>query len=142
MQAPAEIWVFAVAAENQLCWAVTERREVYSWGRDHHGQCKHGSDRRIVLLPRGVGSLACIRVSRASAGNFHSLVVTEEVALYSFGYGGEGQLGHGDHEDLRSPKMVEALRHFYIVATAAGGFRFLALAEDGTVFFWGYDIGG
>ena len=73
----------------------------------------------------------------ASAGCDHSLVVSEEGPLYSFGSGGHGELGHGNRGGLRSPKMVNALRHVRIVAAAAGVSHSLALAEDGTVFSWG-----
>ena len=45
-----------------------------------------------------------------SAGEAHSLVITEEGALHSFGDGGNGKLGHGSVEDERSPKMVDAHR--------------------------------
>ena len=54
------------------------------------------------------------------AGDSHSFVVTEEGALYSFGYGGDGRLGHGGVGDERSPKMVDALRDVRISAAAAG----------------------
>ena len=76
----------------------------------------------------------------ASAGFWHSLVVTEEGDLYSFGFG--LQLGHGVLENVRSPRMVAALRHVRVAAAAEGGFHFLALAEDGTVFSWGRDNEG
>ncbi len=65
-------------------------------------------------------ALAGARARSASAGEAHCLVVTEEGALYSFGRGVEGQLGHGRVEVEPFPKMVNALRHVRIVAAAAG----------------------
>ena len=53
-----------------------------------------------------------------------------------------GLLGHGSDEDEHSPKMVDALRHVRIAAASAGVFHSLALAEDGTVFFWGLNETG
>ncbi len=82
-------------------------------------------------------ALLSVRVRSASAGAAHNLVVTEEGALYSFGSCEVGQLGHGDHKILQSPKMVNALRNVRIAAAAAGGFHSLALAKDATVFWWG-----
>ena len=61
----------------------------------------------------------------------HSLVVTEEGALYSFGRGDSGTLGYGNEDAERFPKMVDALRHVRIAAGAAGVNQSLALAEDG-----------
>ena len=78
----------------------------------------------------------------ASAGSVHSLVVTEEGALYSFGRGIFGVLGHGSVGDERSPMMVDALCHVRIADAAAGVNFSLALTEDGTVFSWGRNTGG
>ncbi len=118
--------------------AVTERGEVYSWGWNIYGQCGHGSfGDKNQLLPRVVEALAGARIRSASAGGAHSLVVTEEGALYSFGYGSKGQLGHGSDGHERFPKMVDALRNVHIAVAAAGSVQSLALAEDGAVFSWG-----
>ncbi len=89
------------------------------------------------MLPRRVEVLAGVRVRSASAGDAHSLVVTEEGELYSFGEDRYGKLSHGDAEDEHSPTLVDALRHVRIAAAAAGTYQSLALAGDGTVFSWG-----
>ena len=85
--------------------------------------------------------LAGVRARSASAGAEHSLVATEGGALYSFGPGADGRLGHGGVGSERWPKMVDALRHVRIAAAAAGSRHSLALAEDGTVFSWGGNDG-
>ena len=53
-----------------------------------------------------------VRARSASAGASHSLVVTEEGTVYSFGRGYNGQLGHGafGYENC-DPAIVDALRH-------------------------------
>ena len=42
----------------------------------------------------------------AAAGRSHSAAVTEDGALWTWGYGGNGQLGHGDEEDHLVPTLV------------------------------------
>ncbi len=69
------------------CLTVTERGEVFSWGRGVYGQCGHGSSSNQQLLPRRVEAQTCVRTRNASAGAGHSLVVTKDGALYSFGQG-------------------------------------------------------
>ena len=86
--------------------------------------------------------LAGVRVQSVSAGAGHSLVVSEGGALYSFGDGERGQLGHGDTARLCSPKMVDALRHVRIAAAVAVGYHSLALTNDGTVSSWGLHRSG
>ena len=43
-------------------------------------------------------------------GFSHILVVTYESAVFSWGAGSRGQLGHGDTEPQASPQLVEALK--------------------------------
>ena len=87
--------------------------------------------------PRKIDSLAGTRVRSASAGDGHSLAVTEDGVVYSFGRGHAGQLGHGDEVDVYSPKVVEALGCVHVTSVAAGETNSLALAAGGSVFSWG-----
>ena len=66
-----------------------------SWSDNFSGECGHKSSNRILLLPRRVEVLTGVRARSASTGGGHNLVVTEESALYSFGFNFDGQLGHG-----------------------------------------------
>jgi alpha-tubulin suppressor-like RCC1 family protein len=95
VQALAGHRVLSVAAGYSHCLAVTEKGEVFSWGYDRDGQCGHESSSQQHLLPRRVEALTGVRVSSVSAGDVHSLVVTEMGALFSFALGGSGMLGHG-----------------------------------------------
>ena len=47
---------------------------------------------------RVCGALAAVRAVAVSAGCEHSLVLAAGGAVYSFGYGSHGRLGHGDEE--------------------------------------------
>ena len=42
-----------------------------------------------------------------AAGDYHSLVLTAEGTLLSFGKGDGGQLGHGDEADQPRPKSTQ-----------------------------------
>lgn len=55
-----------------------------------------------------------------SAGGAHSLVLDRRGAVYSFGYGDVGQLGHGRMEDQLTPKAIEALRGEPVARISAG----------------------
>jgi alpha-tubulin suppressor-like RCC1 family protein len=124
-------------ATSDHCMAVTERGEVFIWGRNDKGQCGNGSSSDNQLLPRRVEALAGVRSRSASAGTLHSLVVTEDGALYTFGAGSRGELGHGNYNDTCNPAIVESLRSMRIVAAAAGHSHSIALTADGVVFSWG-----
>ena len=48
---------------------------------------------RCVTVPRPLGALAGLRVTRVHAYNEHSLALTAEGYVYGWGSGSEGQLG-------------------------------------------------
>ena len=73
-------------------------------------------------------SMAGGRVVSVAACEHHSLVLTEAGAVFSFGEG-EGSLGHGDMEEQRTPKVIEALSGERVVAVAAGSQHSLVLTD-------------
>ena len=90
------------------------------------------------LLPKKIEALAGRRVIAVSAGGVHSLALTADGAVWSWGGGAFGQLGHGDHQDQPLPKKVEAFAGQRVVAvSAAGGNHSLVLTADGAFFAWG-----
>jgi alpha-tubulin suppressor-like RCC1 family protein len=129
--------IVSVSTGGNHCLAVAVTGEVFAWGVAMRGLC--GNEVSVVYqtLPTQILSLAGIRVRSASAGNLHSLVVTEDGAVYSFGRGSEGQLGHRGTQDEYTPRQVRSLRHVHICSAAAGGTTSLALSSDGIVFGWG-----
>ena len=126
--------VCIVAAGEYHSLAITASGMLYSWGDDDHGKLGHG-DRENQLLPKRVEALQ-ERVCSAAAGCEHSLAVTQSGALYAWGYGGEGQLGHGDEEEQRLPKWVEGMQE-RVCSVAAGQLHSLALIETGALYSWG-----
>ena len=66
----------------------------------------------------------------------HSFAITADGAVWSWGEGGSGQLGHGDGQNQLLPKKVEAFGQ-RVVAVSAGGTHSLAITTDGAVFAWG-----
>ena len=89
------------------------------------------------LLPKKVEALAGQRVVVVSAGEHHSLALTTDGAVWSWGDGALGQLGHGDQQNQLLPKKVETLEGWRVVAVSAGSDHSLALTADGASFAWG-----
>ena len=72
-----------------------------------------------------------------AAGADYSLALTTTGALYSFGHGREGALGHGNWNSQHSPLLVAALQGVRVAAVAANAMVSLALGEAGEVLlFW------
>eukprot|EP01043_Picozoa_sp_COSAG02_P104430 COSAG02_NODE_40427_length_405_cov_2.944444_1_plen_83_part_10 len=71
-----------------------------------------------------------------AAGGDHSLVLTTAGAVFSFGYGNYGRLGHGDTANQLSPVQIQSLGTDNAMV-AAGGYHSLVLTTAGAVFSFG-----
>ena len=128
--------VVAVSAGREHSLALTAVGAVWSWGNAPNGKLGHG-DTQPQLLPKKVEALAGQRVVTVSAGGAHSLAVTADGAVWSWGNGVYGRLGHGDQHHQRLPKKVEAFAGQRVVAVAAGRDHSFAITADGAVWSWG-----
>ena len=133
--------VATVSAGDGHSLAVTADGAVFSWGVGRFGALGHGDD-ADQLVPKEVAALRGTPVAAVSAGYTHSLAVTADGAVFSWGVGSFGALGHGDHQDQLVPKEVAAPRGTPVKAVAASMFHSLASAEDGAVFSWGHGYNG
>mmetsp|Transcript_29366 Transcript_29366/g.47412 ORF Transcript_29366/g.47412 Transcript_29366/m.47412 type:complete len:792 (-) Transcript_29366:878-3253(-) len=62
--------------------------------------------------------------------------------LFTWGFGGKGQLGHGETQLHRTPKVVDALLEKDIRSVSCGMNHTAALTEAGEVLTWGEGAGG
>lgn len=81
------------------------------------------------------GELEGKQVTQVACGFQHTIAVTSDGDLYSWGYGKYGALGHGSTEDVAMPKKVEGLSN--IVSVSCGSDYTLALDSRGKVFAFG-----
>ena len=93
-----------------------------------------------VPLPAGVS------VVDVAAGDYHSVLLTSQGEVYTFGCGRSGQLGHGTRDSLSTPTKVARLDGVHIVKIAAGAQSTLAVSASGRVYMMGtlgrYTYGG
>lgn len=110
---------------------------VFTWGRDEYGQLGQGTRSLDAEHPNPVLGLRDKRVVAIAAGAFHSVALTEDGQVWTWGLNRDGALGHGTLSDTRSPKLVTALQSDKVVAIAAGGNHTAALTASGEVFMFG-----
>ena len=82
------------------------------------------------------------RIEQVSVGDGHILALTHTGEVLSFGKGGGGRLGHGDGEDQRVPRVIEALRGTRVVGIAAGFEHSMVLTDKGVVLSFGRGLYG
>ncbi len=132
--------VVAIAAGHYCSYVLTDEGTVLSFGR---GLCGgHGDVNEIHLEPKVIEALSDVRVVAIAAGYEHSMVLTDEGKVLSFGSGGYGELGHGDRATQCTPKVIEMLRSMRVVAIAAGANFSLVLTDVGAMFSFGHALRG
>ena len=100
--------VVAASAADEHSIAVSADGAFFTWGKGEGGFLGHGEDLSNQLLPKKVEALAGQRVVAVSAGALHSLAITADGGVFTWGRGEYGCLGHG--EDLSNqllPKKIE-----------------------------------
>jgi alpha-tubulin suppressor-like RCC1 family protein len=144
----------SVSAGRCHCLAVTEHGDVYGWGDNGSGQCGHHVSVNVVGLgyadndafsvkmvrePRVIEGLADVRVRSASAGDSHSMVVSRNGSVFSFGDNFFGQLGRSVSCKVNAlPYIVRGgIDGVNICCVCAGSNHSLALSSSGMVFSWG-----
>ena len=101
-------------AGSDFTIALTQRGTVYAFGNGDYtgtywwGRGWEGASQKL-LLPRRIVALDEARVDLLAAGSAHAMLRTSCGALYTFGSGEQGQLGHGDLCEQLLPKKVQAL---------------------------------
>jgi alpha-tubulin suppressor-like RCC1 family protein len=128
--------VVGASAGHSHSVAWTEAGELYTFGYGGFGGLGHGSS-ASEYSPRLVQALAGSKVVAASAGTYHTAVVTEAGDLYTFGYGSQGQLGLGGTEHENLPKLVEALAGMKVVEVSAGNVHTAVVTAEGDMYTFG-----
>ena len=117
--------------------AVTAEGGLYTWGTGM--AIGHGGDHTTqCLAPTRVngGGIGEVVVVQVAAGDDHSMALTASGELYSWGQGGNGELGHGDEESLAVPRVVDGIEG--VVGIASGSCHSLVTTVDGRVLAFGY----
>lgn len=84
-----------------------------------------------------------VRVSAIAAGRVHSVCVTDEGAVYSFGDGLDGRLGHGDSAPCAHPRLLSgAFGGQRVIAVSCVWDHTIALTDGGGVYSWGLGLSG
>ena len=69
-------------------------------------------------------------------GGWHTVALTKEGKVFTWGDNDDGQLGHGDYEHRHIPTKVESLDGLVIVKIACGVYHTIAITDDGDAYTW------
>eukprot|EP01132_Coremiostelium_polycephalum_P003660 gene3660-4558_t len=139
----------SIACGYEHCLVATDRG-LYGWGRNDKGQLGVGqgvkgdesedeiqyfTQPKLVVAPKDVefGDL-----KKVCSGSTHSMALTKNGRLYSWGNGYFGALGHSDNLNQLAPKLVNTINS-EIMDIACGGDHSLALTRDGELYGFGWN---
>ena len=137
--------VRSVAAGGVGSFAVSVNGRVYSWGSSDYGQLGHedlkedgDNGHADELLPRPVQALLQECITAVVAGPWHSLALAADGAMYSWGFGMDGQLGRAEAETRSDCNYLpERVALEGVCGMAAGEAHTVAVVQDGRAFGWG-----
>ncbi|XP_064605669.1 uncharacterized protein LOC135470577 [Liolophura sinensis] len=130
-----DIQVVSVDCGQYHSLALTASGLVYSWGWGVHGQLGHGTA-EDCLVPTKIFALSSKMVTRISAGYCHTVILTAEGEVWTFGCGLFGQLGIGSANKDSIPKRVRDIPG-KVTLIATKYFHTLALLANNKLFTWG-----
>eukprot|EP00743_Colponemidia_sp_Colp-15_P006387 GILK01006874.1.p1 GENE.GILK01006874.1~~GILK01006874.1.p1 ORF type:complete len:663 (+),score=97.84 GILK01006874.1:45-2033(+) len=137
--------VIAVDCGDFHSVALTAEGEVYSWGGGgtffNRGQCGHGHN-HDVISPQLIEGLVGKRVIQISCGGYHTMALTANEQVYSWGAGLYGECGVGDFINTLSPTLVKELQGKHVVDITCGGHHSLVLTASRSVYSFGYGSNG
>jgi alpha-tubulin suppressor-like RCC1 family protein len=138
--------------------AVTRKGEILTWGSNKQNQVLSCLFSLIILMlnlmlqlgifkhddkdgsayPLSISALQGSKVIQVECGAYHTIVLTAEKEVFTWGKGAHGRLGHGSEDNEVLPRRVESLRKSNIVSIAAGYDHSAAVSADGRVWMWGH----
>ena len=116
-----------------LALALKPDGTLWAAGQNGYGQLGDGttiSSTKFQQVPGFTGGIAC----RASWDGW-SMALRSDGTVWTWGYGGAGNLGDGTSTNRTTPAAVPISN---VIAIANGPLLAVALKADGTVWWWGY----
>lgn len=115
---------------------------VFTLGNNAYGQCgrpiimneNYERSRVVHHIPNIKGK----QIKAVTAGQDHSILLTESGEVYTFGWGADGQTGLAHYRNEHRPSLVKGdLAGQHIIKVACIADCVLALSDKGKIFGWG-----
>ncbi|KAL6106982.1 rccd1 [Pungitius sinensis] len=133
-------------------WDLQKQDETPSWSMEIKPQPE--SSGPCVTLPLVPGGYIApkpplyrplsphLRAKRLALSSEHAVLLGASGAVYTWGLGSHGQLGHGDLASEEEPRIVEALWGMPMSHVATGGWHSVCISDGGDLYVWGWNESG
>lgn len=140
------------------CFAIDKDNRVLTWGLNQYGQCgvtnAQGEleDGSMITKPVEVTDLSGLDVKEIAGGEHHSLALTGDGDIYSWGRFDMKEVGipldklpestykdeHGKPRSVPQPTKLVVGDSIKFKAVGAGSHHSFGVTQDGVVFSWGF----
>ncbi|XP_010532771.1 PREDICTED: ultraviolet-B receptor UVR8 isoform X1 [Tarenaya hassleriana] len=133
-------YVKRIACGGRHSVVVTDSGAMLAFGWGLYGQCGQGST-DDELSPTCVSSLLGILIEEVAAGLWHTVCISSDGDVYSYGGNQFGQLGTGGDQAETLPRLLDApsLENMNVKTLSCGARHTAVITEDGKVFCWGWN---
>ena len=141
--------IVQIAAGANHNMVLTSDGAVYTWGWNYHGQLGNNTktNSNTIVAVQTIGTpIAGKKIVKIAAGQGHSLALTDDGMVYTWGRNDTGQLGNNATTDVMLPVTVTVtgtpMSNKTIVEIASGARHSLAIDSSGKVYAWGHNGSG
>ncbi|KAK4785133.1 hypothetical protein SAY86_001822 [Trapa natans] len=129
-----------IACGGRHSAVITDAGALLTFGWGLYGQCGQGST-DDELSPICVSSLLGIHIEGVAAGLWHTVCISADGDVYSFGGNQFGQLGTGSDQAETLPRLLDApsLENVHSKAVSCGARHTAVITDDGKVLCWGWN---
>ncbi|CAB3380825.1 Hypothetical predicted protein [Cloeon dipterum] len=124
-------------------FAISASGSVFAWGNNEYGQLGLGTTQQTLIPTKIEGILGIKRVIQVACSYFHTLALTSDREVFSFGRNNFGQLGLGHKDEQTLPvKLDFPLPGTVVTVIACLCLSSIALLDSGEVLAWGKNEDG
>ncbi len=134
-------FISSISCGSHHSLALTDEGEVYAWGQNRLGQIGNVSDSKTQLEPIKIFIVNMQRIIAISCGSLHSIALTENGDVYSWGNNQFGQLGFtmcaNESNFPEQLKIFEKDEKISITKVCCGPYYSLILSNNGDIYAFG-----
>ncbi|KAL5252247.1 hypothetical protein ACHWQZ_G015137 [Mnemiopsis leidyi] len=129
-----------VEAGQYCTFTISGDGKIRACGKGSYGRLGLGdSTNQAQLKPLSFDPpVSIVKISSSKGSDGHTLALTRDGAVYTWGDGDYGKLGHGNTSTQKTPKLLLGPLSGKVVVNVSAGYRHSAcVCEDGTLWTWG-----
>jgi alpha-tubulin suppressor-like RCC1 family protein len=137
-----------VVVGPDCAFGITQDHDVYAWGGAGVGPMGMKLSLEEIaegfwLEPTFVQSLKGEDIIQLSIGASHGVAMSDAGDIFTWGFGGAGQLGLGNFTHHPTPQLVEKMQATKcVIAVAAGQSHTVTLTSEHQIYTWGHGADG